>query len=543
MQKALKISPPGTSPGQFRARSPGVCKEPIGASQSIGNLSLHQLLASGTIQAKLRLSQPGDADERDADRIADKVVSLEGQKNNSGPSSPPPGRGQPRQSGSIHRKLDRASFDSQHVGGDLLGSLGPGAPMDPQTRALMESRFGQDFSSVRIHDGAAAAQSAESIHARAFTHDHDVVFGSGAYAPHSREGKHLLAHELTHVVQQRGSSTPTVHRSSDQTHTPAKQQQSEPGFFSKLGHGIASAASTVWHGLKAAGRATWKGLKTVGHGIAAAAGAVWSGLKWLGGQLIDKAEGVLERVMNWVARLPVRIVRVVKDLWEAVKALRPWALEWWKSLGHIGTWSGFVKWLGTFLLHLFELGGGGEILETLSEFIKFNTRKLTAQETQAAAKVFGSSINFSLVRIDTHSLLVLVAKKLMHYTKGREFTTFHTINGEEGKIDIGTLIHELTHVWQYQQAGAIYMPQAIHAQGTAEGYDYGDIPGLQAAKAAGRGILNFNREQQAQIVEDFFLIKKKLNPLIGNGTVADLPLYAHFVREVSTIAETDLAKP
>ena len=76
MQKALKISPPGTSPGQFRARSPGVCKEPIGASQSIGNLSLHQLLASGTIQAKLRLSQPGDADEREADRVADKVVSL-----------------------------------------------------------------------------------------------------------------------------------------------------------------------------------------------------------------------------------------------------------------------------------------------------------------------------------------------------------------------------------------------------------------------------------------------------------------------------------
>ena len=131
----------------------------------------------------------------------------------------------------------------------------------------------------------------------------------------------------------------------------------------------------------------------------------------------------------------------------------------------------------------------------------------------------------------------------MHYTKGREFTTFHTINGEEGKIDIGTLIHELTHVWQYEQAGAIYMPQAIHAQGTPEGYDYGDIPGLSVAKTAGRGILSFNREQQAQIVEDYFLIKKKLKPLIGSGTVADLPLYAHFVREVSTITESDLAKP
>lgn len=78
----------------------------------------------------------------------------------------------------------------------------PGQPLDAATRAFMEPRFGHDFSRVRVHSGAAAEQSARDVDADAYTVGHDVVFGAGRLAPESHEGRRLLAHELTHVVQQ-----------------------------------------------------------------------------------------------------------------------------------------------------------------------------------------------------------------------------------------------------------------------------------------------------------------------------------------------------
>ena len=77
-----------------------------------------------------------------------------------------------------------------------------GRPLDTKTRAFMELRFGHDFSRVRVHTDAKSAAAASSVNARAFTVGHDIVFGSGANDPHSRTGKALLAHELTHVIQQ-----------------------------------------------------------------------------------------------------------------------------------------------------------------------------------------------------------------------------------------------------------------------------------------------------------------------------------------------------
>lgn len=79
----------------------------------------------------------------------------------------------------------------------------PGRPLDPATRALMEPRFGHDFSRVRIHTGAHAAASARAVEARAYTVGRDIVFGAGQYAPGTEPGRRLLAHELTHVAQQR----------------------------------------------------------------------------------------------------------------------------------------------------------------------------------------------------------------------------------------------------------------------------------------------------------------------------------------------------
>jgi hypothetical protein len=80
----------------------------------------------------------------------------------------------------------------------------PGRPLDPSTRRSMESRFGYDFSGVRVHDDARAAGEAARIDAAAFTVGEDIVFGAGRHEPASSEGRRLLAHELAHVVQQTG---------------------------------------------------------------------------------------------------------------------------------------------------------------------------------------------------------------------------------------------------------------------------------------------------------------------------------------------------
>jgi hypothetical protein len=95
---------------------------------------------------------------------------------------------------------------------EVLGS--PGQPLDAETRAFMEPRFGHDFSQVRVHTDMKAAESARALNALAYTVGPDVVFGSGQYAPQSSEGQRLLAHELTHVLQQQGTAN-TVAASSE----------------------------------------------------------------------------------------------------------------------------------------------------------------------------------------------------------------------------------------------------------------------------------------------------------------------------------------
>src|SRR2546423_3508203 len=85
---------------------------------------------------------------------------------------------------------------------DEVLSSGGGQPLDESTRSFMEPRFGHDFSRVRVHADGRAAESAQSVNALAYTAGQDVVFGGGQYEPGTNEGKKLLAHELTHVVQQ-----------------------------------------------------------------------------------------------------------------------------------------------------------------------------------------------------------------------------------------------------------------------------------------------------------------------------------------------------
>ena len=91
---------------------------------------------------------------------------------------------------------------------DVLHSTGQ--PLAPAARSRMEARFGHDFSHVRVHTDARASASAQSVNALAYTVGRDIVFGGGQYAPETAQGQSLLAHELTHVLQQRHASGPPL---------------------------------------------------------------------------------------------------------------------------------------------------------------------------------------------------------------------------------------------------------------------------------------------------------------------------------------------
>ena len=106
----------------------------------------------------------------------------------------------------LQRQADLSASTAPPIVHEVLGS--PGRPLDANTSAFMGPRFGHDFSQVRVHTDARAAESAQAVNALAYTVGRDVVFGTGQYAPGTMAGRKLLAHELAHVVQQARSPSP-----------------------------------------------------------------------------------------------------------------------------------------------------------------------------------------------------------------------------------------------------------------------------------------------------------------------------------------------
>lgn len=161
------------------------------------------------LQTKLRVNEQGDIYEKEADRIADQVLAGPA---HSGVSAAPP-RIQ-RFSGQSNGQMHAAPASVDHA----LAS--PGKPLEPALRQDMEQRFGYDFSQVQVHSGAAAQQSAGEVNASAYTVGHNIVFGDGRFAPETHEGRHLIAHELTHVVQQSGSNRYLARQTAGSSRTP-----------------------------------------------------------------------------------------------------------------------------------------------------------------------------------------------------------------------------------------------------------------------------------------------------------------------------------
>jgi hypothetical protein len=150
---------------------------------------------SPLLQRKLAIGATSDPLEREADRVADQVLAA--------PANPAVSGAPPY----IQRLARQATGQTETAPASVDRVLAsPGSPLGPALRQDMEQRFGHDFSRVRVHADAAAQTSARDVDAQAYTVGRDVVFGSGQYAPGTAAGRHLIAHELTHVVQQTGPS-------------------------------------------------------------------------------------------------------------------------------------------------------------------------------------------------------------------------------------------------------------------------------------------------------------------------------------------------
>jgi len=163
------------------------------------------------VQAKLAVSSPADTYEQEADRLSEQVMKMSASQSTHACAC---GGGcskcQTKQSGREHETMQTKRVGSNDLGQGAVPSIvdevlrSPGESLDPQTRANMEPRFGHDFSNVRVHTNERAAESARAVNALAYTVGHNIVFGAGQHAPFSSAGQKLLAHELTHVVQQGG---------------------------------------------------------------------------------------------------------------------------------------------------------------------------------------------------------------------------------------------------------------------------------------------------------------------------------------------------
>jgi len=121
----------------------------------------------------------------------------------------------------VAQRLGHEDGDERSPVHDVIGR-GGGRALDPDTRADMEARLGHDFSDVRVHDDARAHESAVAVNAHAYTVGSDVVFQRDRYDPTSHAGRLTLAHELTHVVQQRNGPV-------DGTPAPGGVRISDPG--------------------------------------------------------------------------------------------------------------------------------------------------------------------------------------------------------------------------------------------------------------------------------------------------------------------------
>lgn len=247
-------------------------------------------------------------------------------------------------------------------------------------------------------------------------------------------------------------------------------------------------------------------------------------IELMGTRLMAKFLGAGFKILSFLKNIPVRLSRLLTHLWKGLLFLRPRRLHWWESEFNSGLVMRIVYWWIDLLLHFSDLFGFTEFYEIIMDFVKFNTRPLYNWEIELAKSVFGDSIDYKRVRIDEYSIS---GPKQMKFC----YVSFYIINSW-GPMKNSTFIHELTHIWQFEKMGSVYIPRALRAQQSPLGYNYGGVSALKACQEKGKSFLSFNFEQQGDIISDYYRIRDGYKPQWGHGSRIDLPVYESFIDQV-----------
>lgn len=187
------------------------------------------------------------------------------------------------------------------------------------------------------------------------------------------------------------------------------------------------------------------------------------------------------RFLEYILRLPYRFFKCITWLLCIDRPHGKWVLP---------------RWIAGLVLKGIDLTPVPLLIETFLDIIKWKTRPLSNAEMHVVKNVFGNAIWYSLVGLDPNSWPV---------KKGRAmaYVSLHTINFVDSIPD-HTLVHEMTHIWQYKKHGSLYIMEALYAQRWGGGYNYGGLPALSQYQE--KGMIAFNFEQQAEIVEDGYKV-------------------------------------
>jgi len=161
-----------------------------------------------------------------------------------------------------------------------------------------------------------------------------------------------------------------------------------------------------------------------------------------------------------------------------------------------------------------------ELYMGINQLLKCATRPLIEEEVFWAKEIFGNSLDVDVIRVDSHALIgtknIAVA-----------YVSFNLINYREN-IEPHIFIHELVHIWQFQNLGSMYIGRALKAQLKANPYDYGGSKELMQQMIKGKRLLDFNFEQQAEIIEDYY----RLGQLKEWQRPIDLAVYEYFKQDL-----------
>ena len=203
----------------------------------------------------------------------------------------------------LHRSsasTDDVGLEAPPIVEDVLAT--PGQPLAQSARRTLEPGFGHEFSGVRVHDDSRAAESASAVDALAYTEGNHIVFGAGQYAPDTQGGNRLLAHELTHTIQQTGGTPTSIqHFSWDDVTGPVSDvgqavEQGAEAVGSAVTSGAEAASEAVSSGASAIGQAVASGAQAVAEG-AQAAGQAALQRRAAGGEAGSEAPPVVEEVL------------------------------------------------------------------------------------------------------------------------------------------------------------------------------------------------------------------------------------------------------